>query len=241
MGIIESFAKRMSQRAVITQKRQIAAHTFWVSLELPDDSKRISYTPGESLRILTNLNRPMKFSERIRTYSVWNYDQANRVIDIAVCTFSSGAGAEWAKQAKVGDVVHFAGPKGKFILDESGDQYILIGDISALAHFYELNRNLSPHKTVHSIIYGQGEDDFFSDLNGETPLSFHILSEHPIKPLIELIEPILLTSSGKGIIYIGGDGRICADLNKYVRTTQYGGKWQVKSKPFWYPGKTGLE
>ncbi|WP_308637135.1 siderophore-interacting protein [Paenibacillus silvisoli] len=243
MGLIESLAKRVSQQAVIVQKQQVAAHTYRITLELPEHAKPLNYTPGEFLRVLVGLNKPVKVSEMVRTYSVWSYDQAKRMIDIAVCTFSSGSGAAWAKQAKAGDTVHFTGPKGKFTVDDSGEQYILIGDISSLAHLYELNRHLSARKKkVHGIVYAQQEGDFFPDLNGETPLSFHILPEHPVQPLIERLEPIVQSAAGgKGIVYIGGDGRVCAELNAYFRTARHGGSWQVKSKPFWYPGKTGLE
>src|SRR5437660_1545949 len=116
MGLVESLARRISHKAVVVNKQRIAENTFHISLALKD-MKDFFYTPGEFLRLLVGLDQPVKMSEKVRTYSVWNYDADRQIIDIAVCTFSSGVGANWAKNVNIGDAIHFTGPKGKFVLD----------------------------------------------------------------------------------------------------------------------------
>ncbi|SDX75744.1 siderophore-interacting protein [Paenibacillus sp. CF384] len=240
MGLVESLVKKMSRKAVVVGKRQIADHTYRISMELQGADK-MPYTPGEFLRVFVGEGQPVKLSEMIRTYSVWNYDTQSGIVDIAACTFSSGAGARWAKQVKVGDPVHFAGPKGKFVSDDSGDYYILIGDISALAHLYELNRHIPASKKVFSLVYAENEQSFFADLDGETKLTFRALPPNPVQALIEQIEDITKQAQGRGMVYVGGDGRVCVELHDYFKKKLQWDRGQIKVKPFWMPGKTGLE
>ncbi|SEO83197.1 siderophore-interacting protein [Paenibacillus sp. OV219] len=173
-------AKRFSHEAVVVQKKQIAEHTYLISMQLKD-TKEFSNTPGEFLRVLVGLDQDAKFMDMIRAYSVWNYDAKTRTIDMAVSTFSAGAGASWAERVNVGDAVFYSGPKGKFTVSDGdkSDYYILIGDISALAHLYEIRRHLPAQKQVHSFIYADSDKGFFADLDGSTPLAF---SELPLNP-----------------------------------------------------------
>jgi NADPH-dependent ferric siderophore reductase len=240
MGILENLGKRISRKAIVTNKQQIAEHTFRITLKLPDE-KSLSYTPGEFLRVLVGVDQSVKLTEMIRTYSVWGYDTASQTIDIAVCTFSSGSGASWAKRLQKDETVYFTGPKGKFVQDDSGDYYILIGDISSLAHLYEINRHIPTHKKVFSLIYAEHEQDFFADLDETSPLSFSTLPPNPVQQLTEQIELILKQAQGKGMIYVGGDGRVCVELRNYLKQQHQWDSRQIKVKPFWMPGKIGLE
>ncbi|REE83952.1 flavin-dependent oxidoreductase [Paenibacillus taihuensis] len=244
MGFIQNMAKRFSHEAVIVQKRQIADHTYHISMRLKDDAKEFAYTPGEFLRVLVGLDQDAKFMDMIRTYSVWNYDAKSRVIDMAVSTFSNGAGASWAERVNAGDSIYYSGPKGRFTVsgdNDTSDYYILVGDISALAHLYEIRRHLPAQKQVHSFIYADSEKDFFADLDGTTPLSFCRLPMNPSQQLMEQLNPIIQQAKGKGMVYVGGDGRLCVELNKYFRKEHGWEAGQIKTKPFWMPGKKGLE
>lgn len=87
MGILENLGKRISHKAIVINKHQIAEHTFRISLKL-QNTKGISYTPGEFLRVLVGLDQPVKLTDMIRTYSVWGYDSTSQTIELAVCTFS---------------------------------------------------------------------------------------------------------------------------------------------------------
>ncbi|AZN39072.1 siderophore-interacting protein [Paenibacillus albus] len=243
MGFMENMAKRFSQEAVVLQKRQIAAHTYRISMQLKGE-KEFAYTPGEFLRVLVGLDQDAKFMDMIRTYSVWNYDAKSRTIDMAVSTVSAGAGASWAERISPGDAVYYSGPKGKFTVSEDdaiSDYYILIGDLSALAHLYEIRRHLPAQKQVHSFVYSDSEKDFFTDLDGSTPLTFSKLPMNPSQELIEQLRPIVQHASGRGMVYVGGDGRLCAELYRYFKKELQWEARQIKTKPFWMPGRKGLE
>lgn len=240
MGVLDNLVKRFSRKAVLIDKQQLTEHTFHLKIQ-GDDLKNLPYTPGEHLRVLVGVDKGTSMQDKVRTYSVWQYDPANASMDLAVCTHSTGIGARWVREIALGDMLYFGGPKGKFTVDQSGDYYVFVGDPSALAHLYEINRHLEPSKPVISLIYGDTTSDLFADLTGEKPFTFYQLSQNPGSAVIEKLDAQLKNKSGKGILYVGGDGRLCVALNKHFRNELHWESRQIKTKPFWLPNKTGLE
>jgi NADPH-dependent ferric siderophore reductase len=239
MGIIDNFAKRLLNQATVISKKLIAENAFHLTIQ-GDSLKNMQYITGEHLRIFVGLNLTDNLNDKVRTYSVWRYDHIQTTIDLVICTHSDGIGSKWVHQLQIGQEVYFSNPKGKFIIDNSADYYLLIGDASALAHLYEINRNLISKKDVKAFFYSKRLPELFKDIDGSQPFNFYEFPENPINELIPLIEEALATSQGKGIVYVGGDGRVCVALNQYFKQKGWN-KHQIKIKPFWMPNKTGLE
>ncbi len=240
MSIIDKIAKYILSEATVVYKEQIAAHTWHIKIK-GEKLSNLDYTPGQHLRVFYGLGKPTGLKDKVRTYSIWNYDKYNKTIDLAVCTFSNGPGADWAKNLQIGDAVYFKGPEGKFTVDITGSYYLLVGDISALSHLYELNRNLAGKNVIHAIVYGEKEADFFPDLDGSTPIEFRVLPQNPSDLLKIELQIAMKVAAGKGIAYVGGDGRVCVELNRFFKKDLKWESSQIKTKPFWMPGKKGLE
>ena len=160
---------------------------------------------------------------------------------MAVCIHSEGPGSSWAEECKPGDSVYFTWNKGNFIVDDIADTYIFIGDLSALGHLYEINRNLLKGKRILSLIYNQDKADFFNDIDGKQPFNFYELPENPGKEIISRISELIGTVPGKTMAYIGGDSRVCVTLTQYLRNELHWHRSQIKAKAFWNPEKKGLE
>jgi len=240
MNVIESIARRVLQSATVTYKEQISANTYHIRIS-GEGLEKMEYRPGENLRVFVGMGQPTSLKEKVRTYSVWNYDAAEKRIDLAANILSSGPGATWARDVQPGDTVYFAGPKGRFTVDDSGDFYIFIGDISALAHLYEIRRNLQPGKKTYGIIYSPEEKDFFFDIDGKAPFNFYKMPLNATPLIIQELSYLSEEFSGRGIVYIAGDVRICRELYRHFRFEFRWSPRRVKTKPFWDPGKTGLE
>jgi len=96
--------------------QQIAVHIYRLSLSSPDIASW-TYIPGQTLNVFFGLTtRAEATSLRKRTYSIWGYDATAGQLELAVCTLSDSPGAQWAAEWQPGDVVHFYGPGGKFLL-----------------------------------------------------------------------------------------------------------------------------
>jgi NADPH-dependent ferric siderophore reductase len=240
MGLVDSIAKRFATEAILIDKKQIAEHTFHLTIQ-GEALKSLRYTPGEHLRILVGVDRDTSMQNKVRTYSVWRYDSTNGLMDLAVCTHSSGIGSRWVQELAIDSTIYFTGPKGKFTIDPSGDYYVFVGDMSALAHLYEINRHLPASKPVISLVYADQEVDFFPDLTGNKPFSFYQLPQNPASTIIEQLDSLTKKQPGNGMLYVGGDSRICVTLNHHFRRSLGWKNGQIKSKPFWNPLRTGLE
>ncbi len=240
MGIIDGVISLLVKNATITHKEKLSDHAYHLRIKSPEFSE-VNYMPGYFLRVVCGMGKDVPMRDKVRSYSVWNLNREQGYIDLAVCTHSDGVGTAWALESKVGDKVHFGWHKGKFVVDATANQYLFIGDLSALAHLYEIHRNLPNGKTINSVIYAPSLADLFADIDGQAPFNFHELATNPSDQIIELLQPIIKGLKGNGMVYIGGDSRVCVALHQYFKKELGWQVSQIKAKPFWNPNKKGLE
>jgi NADPH-dependent ferric siderophore reductase len=240
MGILENLATRILNKAEITLKVTLSPTVWHIRLKSESVAK-VDYVPGHFLRILAGKGKDIPIREKVRSYSVWDIDRHNNSIDLAICIHSEGPGSSWAKECNVGDAVYFAWNKGNFIVDNTADTYIFIGDLSALAHLYEIQRNLPREKHILSLVYNEDKTEFFKDIDGKQPFNFYELPENPAAELVLQLSDLIGEASGEIMAYIGGDSRVCITLTQYLRNELNWQRSHIKAKPFWNPEKKGLE
>lgn len=244
MSLINPNFKTKFLSGKITRKEKIAEHTYHLQVQ-GDDIKSIDYISGQHMKVVVGLNRDAAQNDKVRSYSIWDYNKLNGTIDVAVCTLSGGLGAKWIENAQPNDDFYFF-LKTTLTADNSADAYFFIGDISTLAHFYKVRKTLSSDKKVFSFIYGDNEADFFPDLDGSKPFNFYTLSSNkfspaPIEFLQEKINSTMEGLSNNTIAYIGGDARVCAALTPYFIHKFNWKPEQIKMKSFWNPDKVREE
>lgn len=240
MGIIEKLLTTILKKAEITSKSQLTQNAFHIRLQ-SDAVIHSNYKAGNFLRIFVGKGRAGNIKDNIRSYSVWQIDQASGCVDIAACTYSNGPGCYWVKNCKIGDSVYYSWHESNLSVDLTASNIVFIGDVSALGHFYELNRGIPNDKQVHSLIYGALESDFFPDIDGSRPFNFLPLTQNPSTEVIRYLDEIKLLPVEKSIALIAGEGRLCADMNNFFRMHYKWKRDQLKIKTFWMPGKKGLE
>lgn len=240
MGLLDTIVSRISHKGHIVHKAQLSAHAYHIRIQ-SDNFATAEYVPGYFLRVFCGYGQEVSLGDKIRSYSVWNLNRESRSVDMAVCTHSDGPGTRWAQNARVGDTVYFSWHKGKFTADAGADGYLFIGDLSALAHLYEINRNLPAGKPRQGIIYAENQTDFFADINGQWPFALHVLPQNPIEALVQEINTLHPQLMSRSTVYIGGDSRVCVALNAYFKKELGWETRQIKNKPFWNPAKKGLE
>jgi NADPH-dependent ferric siderophore reductase len=239
--MLEALMKRLLNKATIVQKVTLTPAVYHVRIQ-SESIRKATYIPGYFLRVAVGLdNEAISIKDKIRSYSVWNLDIEKGTIDLAIATESNGPGADWAIQCKVGDQLYFTWHKAKFLVDDTADSYLMIGDLSALAQLYEIRRNLSSGKTVKSIIYSPDIQNLFPDIDGSNPFIFNQLPQNPVEALIRQVKDLTSEMKGKKLVYIAGDSRVCVALTQYFRKELQWPSSQLKVKPFWNPEKKGLE
>lgn len=237
--MFEKIITRVLNEGELIRKEPIGTIAFSLTIRCKKISE-FDYKPGQFIRVYVGSKSNVSGKDNIRTYSVWELNKAEKTIRLGACFLTEGPGSKWVKEIEVGEKVHFSKPKGKFTLDTSFESYIFIGDTSALAHLYELQRNLPSEKKIDGFIYANKKDDLFEDVDNTTPFSFCQVDTNPMPEIYKFLEGKIEKDDSK-VIYIGGDGRICVELNKYLKQEMKWDKKSIKTKPFWMPNKKGLE
>jgi NADPH-dependent ferric siderophore reductase len=239
MEIIDKLAKSMATRAMVIGKTKAAEHTYRLTIQ-PHGVQPFAYRPQDFLRILVGDDPKVSLRDRVRSYSIWNFDARTQSLDLAVCTFSDGPGAHWIKNVQEGDDVYFMKHASNLVIHQDDADAVMIGDISALGHLYGLRRFFRYRERVTGLIFGRDQADFFPDIDGATPFRFIAGGPHQDQSIISAVEAALPRHAGKKAVYVAGDGEMCALLYKHLKNAGWSGK-QLKVKPFWMRGKRGLE
>jgi len=229
MSILNSLAQQMLQAATITAVRRVARHTYQITLASPALALP-TYVPGQTLNVFFDLSGPTA-ALRKRTYSIWHHDPAGPSVELAVCTFSDGPGARWAARCQPGDVVHFHGPGGKFVLDTTAPAYALFGDISCLSHLYALRRHLPAGAPVVSVVHAPHADDCFPDLDGTFPLDFVVADTLSAAEYVAAAEA-RGRQLARELVYWGGPQATCVTGHRLLQQRQWPAAL-LKTKPFW--------
>ena len=241
MGIVESIIKKVLEKGSIIEKTKLSDSVYKIRIQ-SDGIGNYDFEPGHFLRLGVGIGKDdISLKDKVRSYSVWDIDKEKNTLEIAIATHSQGIGAQWVETCATNDMVYFKWKKGKFLVDDTADSYLMIGDLSALSHLYIVNRNLSDNKQIKSVVYSQNSNDFFADVDGSNPFDFHVMSENPSTEIIQKLNSIIPDMKGDTMVYIAGDSRVCIALTNYFRKELNWSTKQIKTKPFWNPDKKGLE
>lgn len=216
---------------VILQKRQIAPHTYHIKIQ-SEYFSRIKYQAGLAMEVL--LSDPYYDPNSVaRTYSFWNYEPVYNTVDLAINTFSNGKGSDWIKGIQEGDVIFFKPPALQVPLDETADEYLLIGDVTALSHLYEIHRAIAVSKRVTSLVYTHDAANIFADIDGSFPLqSFIVKTSQP--ELICIQVPLCFSQqTPNAIAYVFGDSKTTSLLENYLKQHPSFGFKEVYVQSFW--------
>lgn len=97
-----------------------------------------------------------------RTYTLRRVDTQAGTFDVDFVTHGDkGLAGPWAQQAKVGDVIAFAGPGGKWAPSTEFGHFVLAGDESASPAIAAALENLPEGTTAQAFIEVEDEDSHF--------------------------------------------------------------------------------
>lgn len=216
---------------IILKKEKIAEHTFYIKVQSHDFAK-MHYVPGFTVDFY--LGNPYDdLPCENRKYSFWNYEPVSQIADFAICTFSNGKGARWIQSVQTGETIYFNQPRGKLLVDNTADNYLLIGDITSLSHLYELNRGLAISKNVRSFIYAERNDDLFADIDHRFPLDCHVIHSTDPEPILENVMPMLPVNVDNTIVYNFGQPTVCMAIHTQLKNEYRVPIKNLRTKPFW--------
>ena len=88
----------------------------------------------------------------MRDYTPRRIDLSRGELDIDFVLHGDGPASTWAEQAKPGQHLHIAGPRGSMIVPDMFDSYLLIGDETAIPAIARRLEELLPGRKVLAVI-----------------------------------------------------------------------------------------
>ncbi|MFJ6614853.1 siderophore-interacting protein [Streptomyces sp. NPDC091289] len=202
--------------------------------------------PGRHLRI--QINDPLSLygilrpGETLRTYSVWDQSDDGREVEIRAHLYDGdGIGLRWARDAQVGQDVSFWGPLGDFDLRTDAPYHVFVGEETASAAFGPMIRALGPEARVYGALESESREDEVPVPGPHVLRRAHREGASPVssKVLLGAVSELDLPE-GVGMAYVAGEARTCQAVRDHLVNVRKWPRTQIRTKPFWTPGKKGL-
>ena len=240
---------RLFIRSRVTEIEPVAARMRRIRLS-GTGIRGLACVPGQQVRVLVSDLFSFEtvrhaFRDALRTYSVWDHDPAAGTLDLCVLQHSSssdGPGARWSKSLAVGDEVAFRQPEGNLVLHPA-DYHVFLGEETASVAFGAILRAAPADARVFGVIEVDGEGDRLRLPRGDD-LSWHLREGRPAESsagLLAAAQALQLPDS-PGFLYLAGEAKTCSAIRRhFIDDRGWPAKTSMVVKPFWTPGKRGLE
>ncbi|MBC6457832.1 siderophore-interacting protein [Actinomadura sp. HBU206391] len=214
----------------------------------------VHWSPGQHVRL--TVTPPTRWlrdpRDARRSYSVWHLDREHGNLDLCVLDHGEGPGAQWAKTAYVGRPVTMSRPEGRLTLREA-PYHLFAGDETAAVAFGAMLRALPADAAVHGVLETDAPDGEVplprphrlpwihrgdDDADAETENARPAAAERT--PLVEAVRALRLPRR-PGIAYLAGHASDCQAVQRHLLHERGWSRRDIVVKPFWAPGKRGLE
>ena len=196
-----------------------------------------AWRPGQQVRL--DVRDAGAFGPVLRTYSVW--DRAGDIVELRVWRHGDGPGARWTTAAKPGDEVLLMKPKGDFVVRPAA-HHLFVGEETASVAFGPMLRSLpAGERTASRTVVEVGSSADRLDLGGAvTWVDRGEDSAASSQHLVNAVKALDLPAE-PGQAYVAGEARTVQAVRDHLVRERGWPRRSVLTKPFWTPGKRGLE
>ncbi|KAA9150719.1 siderophore-interacting protein [Amycolatopsis acidicola] len=186
----------------------------------------LEWTPGQHVRVRVGPG----LRDMLRTYSVWAFGSGG----LDLCVFEhgeDGPGSRWAREVRQGQRVSFTKPEGRFVPRPDAPYHVFAGDETASVAFGAILRALPAGAPVYGVVeLGSPED----------ALPLRDLGTTERGSLVAAVRALELPSE-PGVAYLAGETRTCQAVRSHLVRERGWPRRSVLIKPFWMPGKRGMD
>jgi NADPH-dependent ferric siderophore reductase len=213
-------------------------------IRLAGDALRdLAWTPGQHVRVqVCDVREPgTSLRDLLRTYSIWA-GEPDGTLDLCVLDHPAGGpGATWARQVRPGARVSFLGPQGRFVLRPDAAYHVFIGDETASVAFGSMLRVLGADEPAHGVVQVSSAADQLTFPRAEELLWIHNgEASTDAGRLVDAVRSLPLPDE-PGVAYVAGEAGSCQAVALHLVRERGWPRRAVLTKPFWAPGKRGLD
>ncbi|GAB2817754.1 hypothetical protein GCM10022221_14500 [Actinocorallia aurea] len=195
----------------------------------------LDWKPGQQIRVQVGELSLRGAFDLLRTYSVWDYD--GDAIELRVFGHGDGPGAAWGRAVKAGDEVMFKAPEGGFTLREGAPGHLFVGEETASVAFGALTRGL---EGARAIVETADAADRLPLAADTTWLDRGPDSAHDSRRVVEAVAALESLKPGT-IAYLAGEAKTCQSVKKHLLHDRSWPRRDIIVKPFWTPGRKGMD
>lgn len=248
------------QAGVVTETAPIAARMLRISIK----SAGQEWMPGQQIRVCVgDPGSPSGWLDGLRrTYSVWNYD--GEVLTLCVLDHGDGPGARWARSVQPGQEVLFGKPEGAMVLRPAA-YHVFVGEETASVAFGPMMRALleaDDRADIRGVIEvgypadrlplpdrpepgrpEPGEPEPDAGRPEPDRLSWQYRHGAPAASSQTLVRAVseLELPDEPGSAYVAGEARTVQWVAQHLVRDRGWPRRAIRTKPFWAPGRTGLD
>lgn len=206
----------------------------------------VPWGPGDRVRIRTAAVLPslarLRAGDALRTYSMWDADPDAGWVDVVL--FDHGTpdsiGLRWADEARIGQYVVLLRDARAIRVPRDASWYLFAGEETAAAGFGALLRALPadvPVLGVHQAATDAGHIELPRPL---TRISRNGASAASSQQLVDAVAALDLPDA-PGAAYLAGEARTIQMVRAHLVQDRGWSRREIVTKPFWTPGKRGMD
>ena len=183
----------------------------------------------------------------LRTYSIW--DCRDGTLQLMVFDHGDGPGATWSRTAEPGDELMLLKPQGDFTTAPAA-YHLFAGEETAQAAYGPMLRDLPAGAGVFARLEVDGPDDRIDltegvdeDRTRNWDLGWDYRrgrSAASAQTLVEAVRGLDLPAE-PGLAYLAGEARTIQLIRRHLVEDRHWPRRNVRTKPFWTPGRKGLD
>lgn len=147
----------------------------------------------------------------------------------------AGPGARWGRSVRTGDTVRFGGPEGSFVLRPDATHHVFVGDETASVAFGSMLAALPASADVSGCLETRTPEDRLP-LPHADRLGWTLRGGRLLADAVRGLNP-----PPGGVAYVAGEARTVQSVKRILVQESGWDRRTVVTKPFWTPGKRGLE
>jgi NADPH-dependent ferric siderophore reductase len=205
----------------------------------------LAWQPGQHVRLqVSAAPGPVDWLiGTLRTYSVWNYDGETIELIVYEHDASDGPGAEWARTVQPGDELRLLKPEGSFTITPAG-YHLFAGEETAQVAYGAMLRALPTGTPVYGCLEVDGPDERLDLGKDESwDLRWSYRRGRPAASARTLVSAVrdLDLPTEPGMAYLAGEARTIQLVRRHLVEERGWPRRNVRTKPFWSPGRRGLD
>ncbi len=178
----------------------------------------------------------------LRTYSIWDADPNAGWLDLVLFDHGTpnSVGLAWAEKLRRGQYVRLFRDPRTFKVDPNASSHLFVGEETAAAGFGAMLRSLSETADVRGVVQANTAAEHIElprplkriERNGESAASS--------RQLVAAVAALDLPDR-PGVAYLAGEARTIQLVRSHLVAERGWPRRNVLTKPFWTPGKRGMD